>query len=46
VVAARGAELRDDLPGDLVALQREGVEITDPEVASFAETLKPLLPMQ
>ena len=39
LVAARHAELLDDLPGDLVALQRDGAEITDHEIASFCYSL-------
>jgi cytochrome P450 len=39
VVAARHAELLDDLPSDLVALQRDGAEITDHEIASFCYSL-------
>ena len=39
VVAARHVEGKDDLPGDLVALQHEGVEITDHEIASFCYSL-------
>jgi cytochrome P450 len=39
VVAARHAKLVDDLPGDLVALQRDGAEITDHEIASFCYSL-------
>jgi cytochrome P450 len=39
VVAARHARRMDDLPGDLVALQQEGVEITDHEIASFCYSL-------
>jgi len=39
VVAARHAMLADDLPGDLVALQRDGAEITDHEIASFCYSL-------
>ena len=37
--AARHAEVLDDLPGDLVALQRDGAEITDHEIASFCYSL-------
>jgi cytochrome P450 len=39
VVAARHAKLVDDLPGDLVALQRDGAEIADHEIASFCYSL-------
>jgi cytochrome P450 len=39
VVAARHAERMDDLPGDLVALQRDSVEITDHEIATFCYSL-------
>jgi cytochrome P450 len=39
VVAARHAKRMDDLPGDLVALQQDGVEITDHEIASFCYSL-------
>jgi cytochrome P450 len=39
LVAARHAELLDDLPGDLVALQRDGAEITDHEITSFCYSL-------
>jgi cytochrome P450 len=39
VVAVRHVERMDDLPGDFVALQRDGVEITDHEIASFCYSL-------
>jgi cytochrome P450 len=35
LVARRHAQLADDLPGDLVRLQKEGAEISDHEIASI-----------